>query len=109
MVRHMSLFRMSPDPKNGKTTEENIAALKEQLRLLPEREPTILGCRVLVGVDSPPDSPEDASVVFTQLAHQLDFRNHEDVVAYQDSDTYKAVLEFAKDMVDRVMSIDFEI
>ena len=109
MVRHMSLFRMSPEPKNGKTTDENIASLKERLTQLPEEEPTILGCRVLVGVDSPPDDSEDAPVVFTQLAHQLDFKNHEDVVAYQESDTYKRVLEFAKDMVDKVISIDFEI
>lgn len=109
MVRHMSLFRMSPVPKNGKTTDENIAALKEQLTLLPEKEPSILGCRVLVGVDSPPDSSEDDPVVFTQLAHQLDFKNHEDVVAYQDSHTYKEILEFAKDMVDKVVAIDFEI
>lgn len=105
----MSLFRMSPDPKNGKSTDENIAALKEQLALLPEKEPSILGCRVLIGVDSPPDTSEDDPVVFTQLAHQLDFKYHEDVVAYQESDTYKAVLEFAKDMVDKVVAIDFEI
>lgn len=109
MIRHISMFQMNPHPENGKTMEENEAALKEFLEKLPEQEPSIVGSKVAVSTVAQPEMPEDAAVAFSQVVQMIDFARPEDAAAYAGSPAYQALMAFSEKMVRQVNAIDLEI
>ncbi len=110
MIRHISMFRMEPNPANGKTMEENIEALKAFLETLPGMEPSIVGCKIASGIGGPPaDMPDDGPAMFTQVVQMIDFKKPEEVAAWPTTPAHLALVDFTKDMVKKVVAIDFEI
>jgi hypothetical protein len=109
MIRHISQFRMEPQPTGGKTLEENIAALEAFLNALPEQEKSIVGCHVAHSVTQAPELPDEAPVMFTQVVQMIDFLTPEDAAAYPASAAHQALVEFSQGMVKKVVAIDFEI
>lgn len=109
MIRHISMFQMNPHPVNGKTMEENEAALKAFLEKLPEMEPKIVGSKVAVNAGPQPQVPEDAAVAFSQVVQMIDFARPEDAAAYPESEAHMALMKFSEGMVKKVSAIDLEI
>jgi hypothetical protein len=109
MIRHISQFRMEPQPTNGKTLEENISALEAFLNALPEQEKSIVGCRVAHSVTQAPELPDEAPVMFTQVVQMIDFLTPEAAEAYSESAAHQSLVEFSQGMVKKVVAIDFEI
>lgn len=103
------MFQMHPHPANGKTVEENEAALKAFLEKLPEKEPRIVGSKVAVSATPQPELPDDASVVLSQVVQMIDFARPEDAAAYPESPAHLELMAFSEKMVKKVSAIDLEI
>lgn len=99
---------MMREPANGKTMAENIAALQEHLKKLPEMNPDILACQVGVSMGGP-DGPADAPCMFTDVAQVIDFADPKGAMEYPASKAHMSLVEFTQGMVEKVVAIDYEI
>ncbi len=109
MIRHISMFQMEQKPQNGKTQEENVAALVEFLNALPQQEPSIVGSKAASFVGQQPELPAEAPVMFHQVVQMIDFAKPEDAAAYPASQAHLSLMAFTQGMVKKVSAIDFEI
>ena len=107
MIRHMSLFRMSPNPENGSTMEENIAALQAYLEKLPEQVPAVTRCRITVNVQT--EEQDGVETEFTQVCQLLDFVKIESVDEYLESPVYRTLRDYAARMTEKVIDINLHI
>ena len=107
MIRHISMFQMEQEPKNGKTTAENIEALVAFLQTLPQQEPSIVGSQAASFVGQQPELPGEAPVMFFQVVQIIDFAKPEDAAAYPASRAHEALMEFTQGMVKKVGAMDF--
>lgn len=109
MVRHISLFCFKEHPENGRTMEENIAEVRAYLETVGEKEPAVVHNQVGVTLGGVPVLPDDAPVMFSQLAQVLDFATPEDAAAYPPSKTHMDLVEFSSPYLKKVIPIDYEI
>lgn len=107
MIRHISIFTFLDQPTNGKSKEENIAAVRAYLEKVPQLYPAMKHSQVGVTLGGTPDLPDDAPVMFGDLIQIADYDTVEDANGYPPSKAHMDLVEFSTPMLKKVTAIDF--
>ena len=109
MIRHISMFAFSDNPKNGKTKAENIEIVRKYLEGVPALYPAIRSQQIGVAIPGdPPELPPDACPLFGDLVQIADYDTVEDANGYPPSKAHMDLVALSDPMLDRVAAIDFE-
>ena len=110
MIRHISVFTFSDNPKNGKTKAENIETVRAYLESVPALYPAMKFSQVGVAIPGEvPNLPPDASPLFGDLVQIADYDTLEDANGYPPSKAHMDLVALSDPMLEKVTAIDFEI
>ena len=109
MIRHISVFTFSENPKNGKTKAENIETIRAYLEKVPAMYPAMKASQVGVAIPGEvPDLPEGACPLFGDLVQIADYDTLEDANGYPPSKAHMDLVALSDPMLEKVTAIDFE-